>query len=99
MVRTIVRHSGRKEMLGSRILMVVAAVMLAIGAFAQTSQSPIPMPLPAQPNAVTSDAPLGPRDVVEIHVFQDSSLNLRATVGDDGAITMPPVGRIVVGGL
>ena len=82
-------------MLRSRILLTIgAAAMLAASAPAQTPQSMVP-----QPNAIASDAPLGPRDVIEIHVFQDSSLNVRSTVSDDGAINMPPIGRILVGGL
>jgi len=87
-------------MLGSRILTIAAAAAtFAVGAFAQTPQSPIPAPLSQPPMAIASDAPVGPRDVIEIHVFQDSNLNTRATVSDDGAITMPPLGRITVAGL
>ena len=84
---------------GSRILTLMAAAMLAAGVFAQTPQSPIPAPLSAQPAAIASDAPVGARDVIEIHVFQDANLNVRVTVGDDGAINMPPLGRITVAGL
>jgi polysaccharide export outer membrane protein len=78
-----------------------AAAMLAAGALAQTAQSPIPPPMSMmqQENAIASDAPIGPRDVIEIHVFQDPNLNVRATVNDDGAINMLPIGRIAVGGL
>jgi hypothetical protein len=36
-----------------------------------------------------SDAPVGPRDQIEVKVFQDPTLNTRATVTDDGRITMP----------
>jgi polysaccharide export outer membrane protein len=86
-------------MLRSRILTVVAAVMVAAGAFAQTPQSPVPAPMSAQPNAIASDAPIGAHDVIEIRVFQDPSLNERATVGDDGSVTMPSVGKISVAGL
>jgi polysaccharide export outer membrane protein len=83
-------------MMASRILTIVAAVLCAAGLYAQT---PIPAPLSAQPNAIASDAPVGGRDVIEIHVFQDPSLNERATVGDDGTITMPPIGKVNVSGL
>lgn len=86
-------------MLGSRILtLAAAAAALAAGVFAQTPQSPIPAPL-SPPMAIASDAPVGPRDVIEIHVFQDSNLNTRATVSDEGVVNMPPLGRITVGGL
>ena len=88
-----------KLMLGSRILIFLTAATLAVCAFGQAPQQPIPAPLSSQPTAIASDAPVGPRDVVEIHVFQDSNLNVRATVGDDGMITMPPIGRVQVSGL
>src|SRR5205807_268691 len=42
---------------------------------------------------------IGPRDIIEIRVLQDEKFNARATVSDDGQITMPQVGRIDVGGL
>ena len=83
----------------SRILTLVAVATLAAGGFAQTPQSPIPAPLSAQSTAIASDAPIGARDIIEIHVFQDPSLNMHATVSDEGVITMPPVGRIAVAGL
>ena len=84
--------------MGSRILTFMAAAMVAAGALAQAPQPPNP-PLAAQPMAIASDAPVGSRDVIEIHVFQDPSLNARVTVGDDGTITMPPVGKFSVTGL
>src|SRR5437588_3704277 len=83
----------------SRILTLVAVATLAAGGLAQSPQSPIPAPLSAQSTAIASDAPIGARDIIEIHVFQDPSLNMHATVSDEGVITMPPVGRIAVAGL
>src|SRR6266576_4758055 len=47
----------------------------------------------------SSDARIGPRDVVDVKVVQDEKLNTTATVSDEGAITMPTVGKIVIGGL
>ena len=79
--------------------MFMAVAMLAAGVFAQTPQSPIPAPLSSQATAIASDAPVGPRDVLEIRVFQDATLNLRSTVGDDGTINMPPLGKISVTGM
>lgn len=46
-----------------------------------------------------SDAPIGPRDVIEIKVFQDPSLYTKMTVMDDGRITMPLIGKVDVSGL
>src|SRR5258706_9506593 len=47
----------------------------------------------------SSDARIGPRDVVDVKVIQDDKLNTTATVSDEGAITLPVVGKIVIGGL
>ena len=49
--------------------------------------------------ASASDAPIGPRDVIEVKVFQDPSLNTKMTVTDDGRITMPLLGKVDVSGL
>jgi polysaccharide export outer membrane protein len=46
-----------------------------------------------------SDAPVGPRDQIEVKVFQDANLNTKATVTDDGRITMPLIGKVGVSGL
>ncbi|MEA2163932.1 MAG: polysaccharide biosynthesis/export protein [Thermoanaerobaculia bacterium] len=46
-----------------------------------------------------SDAPIGPRDQIEVKVFQDPNLNTRMTVTDDGRITMPLIGKVDVSGL
>ncbi|HEX9460574.1 MAG TPA: polysaccharide biosynthesis/export family protein [Thermoanaerobaculia bacterium] len=46
-----------------------------------------------------SDAPIGPRDVIEIKVFQDANLYTKMTVTDDGRISMPLIGKVDVSGL
>jgi len=46
-----------------------------------------------------SDAPVGPRDQIEVKVFQDPNLNTKATVTDDGRITMPLINKVAVSGL
>jgi polysaccharide export outer membrane protein len=85
----------------SRLQAAVLGAVIAGSAFAQAPSSPIPAPLSsaAQRPAIASEAPIGPRDVIEIHVFQDAALNIRVTVGDDGMISMPPLGKIAVAGL
>ena len=50
-------------------------------------------------NASTGDAPLGARDVVDIKVLQDSNLNTKTTIGDDGKLTMPLLGKVDVAGM
>src|ERR1041385_670777 len=46
-----------------------------------------------------ADSPLGARDVVDIKVLQDSNLNTKTTVGDDGKLTMPLLGKVDVAGM
>src|SRR5258706_560096 len=46
-----------------------------------------------------SDAPIGPRDVIEVKVFQDPNLYTKGTVTDDGRINMPLIGKVDVSGL
>lgn len=47
----------------------------------------------------SSDTKLGPRDVIDIKVFQDSTLNTRVAVNEDGQITLPLIGKVAVSGL
>jgi polysaccharide export outer membrane protein len=50
-------------------------------------------------SASPGDAPLGPRDVVDIKVLQDANLNTKTTVGDDGKLSMPLLGKVDVAGM
>lgn len=51
-------------------------------------------------NSSVSESRIGPRDVLDIRVVQDEKLNTpHATVGEDGTITMPLVGKISVSGM
>lgn len=85
--------------------LLVAISMLIIAAAAagqdpQTSASPsLPGLQTAQPSSPSLDLPIGPRDVLDIRVLQDPSLNTRTIVGDDGKVTFPLVGKIDVSGL
>jgi len=67
-------------------LIVVVALGLAVSAAAQDFIG-------------GSDARIGPRDVIDVKVVQDDKLNITATVSDEGAITMPTVGKIIIGGM
>jgi polysaccharide export outer membrane protein len=84
-------------------LMIVAVVMLmlcgsAFGQLAPATASPQQQqpPLSASPG---SDVPIGPRDVLEIRVLQDPTMNTRAIVGDDGRITLALIGKVDLAGL
>lgn len=48
---------------------------------------------------LTTDTPVGPRDVLEIKVLEDPNINGRATVTDDGQIVLNVVGKVQVSGL
>lgn len=48
---------------------------------------------------LTSDTPLGPRDVIDVRILEDASMSGRLTVTDDGQIVMNVVGKVVVAGL
>lgn len=79
---------------------LAACVAVATSLSAQVLPVPVqPRPLAIEPASTSSDAPIGARDVLEIKVFQDPSLNTRVTVNDDGRITMPLIGKIEVTGL
>lgn len=51
------------------------------------------------PAAAGSSYVIGPRDLLEIKVFEVPDLNGERTVGSEGTISFPPIGDIRVGGL
>jgi Periplasmic protein involved in polysaccharide export len=76
------------------------AATLALGPSLSAQTPPTPQ-ASARPDlaSTSSDAPIGARDVLDIKVFEDPALNTRATVSDDGKITMPLIGKVDVSGL
>ena len=83
------------------ILPTFLAALLTVASAASGQLSPVPQARPFQidPVSTSSDAPIGARDVLDIKVFEDPALNTRATVTDDGKITMPLIGKVDVSGL
>jgi len=77
-------------------MVLVSAALGQRPAVAQTQVPPGSM-LASPPSA--SDAPIGPRDVIEVKVFQDPNLYTKGTVTDDGRINMPLIGKVDVSGL
>ena len=65
----------------------IAFTLLSLSSFQVTAQS--------------SDSAyrLGRRDLLDIRVLEDSTLNSKPRVSDDGTIDLPPVGAITVAGL
>ncbi len=62
-------------------------IMIAAGAVAQ--ELPI----------LSADAPVGPKDVMEIKILEDANIGGRSTVNDDGTIQLNVVGKVQVAGL
>jgi polysaccharide export outer membrane protein len=71
----------------SRGLLVVVLLLLASIAGAQ--ELPI----------LSADAPVGPRDVLDIKVLEDANINGRTVINDDGVIALNVIGRVQVAGL
>lgn len=88
----------RFVILVSSTLLTTLAATLSLSAQILPA-NPQPRAAVLEPLSTSSDAPIGPRDVLEIKIFQDPSLNTRATVNDDGRITMPLIGKVEVTGL
>jgi polysaccharide export outer membrane protein len=68
-------------------VLIVLLVVVAAGAFAQ--ELPI----------LSADAPVGPRDVLEIKVLEDANISGRLTINDDGMISLNVIGKVQVAGL
>jgi polysaccharide export outer membrane protein len=75
------------------VLLFAAASLIAQTGVLQPQVQPEPAA------SASSDAPIGPRDVLDIRVFQDPSLNTKTTVTDDGKISFGYVGKLDVSGL
>ncbi len=71
----------------SRGVLVIALLVLASMASAQ--ELPI----------LSSDAPVGPRDVLDIKVLEDANISGRTVVNDDGVLALNVIGRVQVAGL
>ncbi len=81
------------------VTLALALTATALGQLPQMPSTTVPGAPPAPVSAPATDLPIGPRDVLEIHVAQDPTLNTRAVVGDDGKITFALVGKIDLAGL
>lgn len=72
-------------------LAVLFTLLIALTGTASAQQAQLPL--------LSSDAPLGPRDVLEVRVLEDATMSGRVTVGDDGNIVLNTVGKVYVAGL
>src|SRR5882672_1335250 len=87
---------------------VMTSLVLAVSAMGQVPQASsitTTNPTPgltqqlAQISAPALDLPIGPRDILDIRVLQDPTLNTRTVVGDDGKITFGLIGKVDLAGL
>lgn len=65
---------------------ILAAALMLVAATVAAQELPI----------LSTDAPVGPRDVLEIRVLEDTTMNGRTTVTDDGFIILNVVGKVQV---
>lgn len=78
----------------------LTVLTLAVTASGQLPVAPATLTVPpAAISTPSTDLPIGPRDVLEVRVLQDPTLNTRTVVGDDGKITFGLIGKIDVAGL
>lgn len=77
---------------------IAVLLLVAANAAAQTGVLQ-PQVKTEQASPAASDAPIGARDVLDIKVFQDPTLNTRTVVTDEGKINFPLVGKLDVSGL
>lgn len=84
-----------------KITTAIAVLLFAAASLAaQTTGVLQPQVQPeSTPTVASSDAPIGPRDVLEIRVLQDPTMNARPIVTDDGKISFGFLGKLDVNGL
>ena len=51
------------------------------------------------PEKIVKEYEIGPRDLLEIKVFESPDLDQTVRVSEDGSITIPLIGKVLVGGL
>jgi polysaccharide export outer membrane protein len=86
----------RDGLITHRFVVMLAGLLAGSLAVAQ----PTPVPLAGAATGVAAgDYPLGPRDLVEIRVFEIPELNLERRVTDAGTIDLPMLGDFSVAGL
>ena len=68
---------------------VLITVLLLLASIAGAQELPI----------LSADAPVGPRDVLDIKVLEDANISGRTVINDDGVIALNVIGRVQVAGL
>lgn len=68
---------------------ILILVLMAMASLASAQELPI----------LTTDAPVGPRDVIRVSVLEDPSINSQVSVSEDGTIVLNVIERVQVAGL
>jgi polysaccharide biosynthesis/export protein len=69
--------------------MILVLILSTLAGIAAAQELPI----------LSTDAPIGPRDVLEISVLEDKSIGARVTVSEDGTIVLNVLEKVQVSGL
>jgi polysaccharide export outer membrane protein len=72
-----------------RVRRYLITILLAMAALAPAQELPI----------VSTDSPVGPRDVLDVRVAEDPTMSGRLSVNDDGSILINILGKVSVAGL
>lgn len=88
----------KRQQRAQRPLAVLAAVAMAATAAAQSPPPPAEA-APARATPVSGAYRIGPKDLVEIKVFEVPELNIERRVTEEGAISLPLIGDIPAQGL
>ncbi len=71
-----------------KVTLLLIMVVLALGAFAQEEQ-----------DVFVKEYRIGPKDLLEITVFELPELNQTVRVSEDGSISLPLLGQVAIGGM
>lgn len=71
-----------------RIMLLLIMAVLAVGAFAQEEQ-----------DVFVKEYKIGPKDLLEITVFELPELNQSVRVSEDGSISLPLLGQVAIEGM
>lgn len=67
----------------------ILILFLALTSLARAQELPL----------LSTDAPIGPRDVLDISVLEDKSINAKVTVGEEGTVVLNVLEKVQVAGL
>src|SRR3954466_9631224 len=78
--------------------LVLTAMLPALPLAAQTDPLAAP-PAAAQAPVTNPGYRIGPRDLIDIKVFETPELNVRRRVSEDGEVNLPLIGNVAMAGL